>query len=190
MSRDSVQTNPGFGVFETDQSLTILLNQPLLAGSNMLLGHARRVANRLCKEMADAQQIETRRTGGQLLGIEVGPIGERLVIGHRFGPATSQKSESLIRVGQIDPNLCNIRILQKPRIELRGGFRHQDNADIQFSHFRGRRPFKERHQVHPLIYARIGFLCRGNELLRKIDNERYALPLLLFFRDAQEKSPE
>ena len=71
-----------------------------------------------------------------------------------------------------------------------GGFGDQHHADVQPREFRRRGPFQERHQVHPLLHAGVGFFAGGDELLREIDDQRDAPPLLLLLGDAQEEAAE
>src|ERR1043166_1613535 len=55
MCGDDVESHAGFGIFETDQTLAIFLNEALLAFSNEVLSDASAIANCFGQKMPDAQ---------------------------------------------------------------------------------------------------------------------------------------
>ena len=72
-------------------------------------------------------------------------------------------------------------------LSLVGGFGDQHDADVQPRELRRGGPLEERDQVHPFLHAGVGFLAGGDELLRKIDHQGDAPPLLFLLGDAQEE---
>ncbi len=101
-----------------------------------------------------------------------------------------QKSQPLIRIGQINTHLGDIGILKKTRVKLAGGFSHENHSNIELGHFRGCRPIEKSDQVKPLLDAGIGLLGSGNQLFGKINNERDPFPFLFLLRNPQEEPAE
>ena len=78
---------PGFGSLKRTKPWQIFLDEPLLARGDVLGGHPRAVAHGLGQEMLDAQQVQPGGAGGEVLGGEIAPLGQRPVPGQVFGPS-------------------------------------------------------------------------------------------------------
>src|SRR4029434_4282118 len=101
----------------------------------------------------------------------------------------AEELRTLLGIGQIDANLADVRIAQEVGMNFVRGFREQQNADIQSADVVAGRPFEESNQRHALV-ERGTMVTRGNDFLRKIDDERDASVPLRFLVAAGEESAE
>ena len=136
------------------------------------------------------EQIQTRTTRGQVFRLEFPPFAEWFAVGDFFGPAGLQKAHALFGIGQINPRLGDVRVLQEVGMKLGGRFGDKQDADIQLGHFRSGGPFKERDEVHPFLDGRPRFFAGRDQLFREIDDQRDAVPFFFLFGNTKEKAAE
>ena len=94
----------------------------------------------------------------------------------------------LIGIGQLDADLGHMRVAQQVGVQLGGGLRDQEDADIDARQLRRRGPFQERDQIDAFLDARARLLGGRDQLLGEIDDQRDAFPLAVVLGHLEKKA--
>jgi hypothetical protein len=187
-TRSSV--TPGSWVFEPHQALAKFFDEPLLAGREVFGCDADAVADGLGEEVLDAQEIQASHPRRQVARGEVAPLGERAFARQLFRQSRLKETLPLLDIGQLDAYLRDVRITQQVGVQLGRGLRDQQDADVDAREFRRRGPFQESDKIHAFLDTGAGLFACGDQLFRKINDQRDAFPLALVLGHFKEKPRE
>jgi len=126
----AIQANTRLGIFEFDQPLAVLFDQPLLALGDVLGADALAIADGFGEQVLDAQEIQT---GGARSIQRRKSRSMQPVVFHRhcFGPARSRNWARSSASGKSMRTWATWGFCKRSACKLRGRFGDQEDADIR-----------------------------------------------------------
>ena len=188
MGGHAIQIDARLGIFEPHQVLTIILDEPLLAGGQVLGGNPDVVADGLGEKVLGAQQVQAGGLRREIGVREITPRRLRLAAGQFFRPAGLQKAQPLLLIRQVNAHLHDVRVAQQIAMQLGRGLGDQHNAHINPRQLRRRGPLQKRDQIDAFLDARPGLVAGRNEFFGIINHQRHAFPLVIVLGRLEEEA--